>query len=107
MLSSFCQRFGTLPDTLKALTAVCGVELYKKVRSKKKKKERSEAGRWEAGRPEKQVQVRGGGGRTCGCKNQLSMEPNPNVVTVWIWERIKNNVQGFLLRCFRGWQWHP
>ena len=50
MLSSFCQRFGTLPDTLKALTAVCGVELYKKVRSKKKKKESQVRGREVGGR---------------------------------------------------------
>ena len=63
MLSSFCQCLGTVPDTLKALAAACGVELYKKVRS--------EAGRWEAGRPEKQV--RGDGGvRTRGCKISLA-----------------------------------
>ena len=43
-----------MPDTLKALRDVCGVELYKEAKARGRE--------WEAGRPEKQVQVRGDGG---------------------------------------------
>ncbi|XP_032491201.1 ubiquitin-related modifier 1 [Phocoena sinus] len=31
--------------------------------------------------------------KNVGLQNQLSKETSPNVVTVWVWKRIKNNAQ--------------